>query len=274
MLAGIQLLVYYKLLNHSLSTLFLPDAIGLIMITMLLGASGYVINDYYDAPIDEINKPEKQIAGKIWPLATVKWIYVVIVMAGLVLSVWVAFKINLLRYLFIYPIAVAGLWVYSFSLKCKPVIGNLWVSLFCVGVVGVVALPDLLKGSGDVIKEELIYYLLFAFLSTWLREVIKDIEDVDGDAKNKCETAVVKFGINTGKWMAIILGILLIICLLIWESRQSNKLVEVLLLVLQGSTVAALAFVWWAKDKSYYHKASTILKLIMLVGTLILFVYQ
>ena len=146
-----------------------------------------------------------------------------------------------------------------------------WESL---GVVGVVALPDILSRNLEVIKPELLYYILFAFLATWLREVIKDIEDIDGDAKSNCETAVVRFSINTGKWMVIILGILLIIALMVWDNKQTHHMIKLLLLVLQGATIGSMAFVWWAKDKTYYHKASSILKLIMLVGTLILFFYK
>ena len=274
MLGGIQLLVYYKLLNHPLSTLSLTNVLMMIGITMMIGAGGYVINDYYDAPIDEINKPEKQVAGKIWSLSIVKNLYWMLTGIGFLLSVWLAVKMDLLGYLFIYPIAVGGLWLYSYSLKCKPFIGNLWVSLFCAGVVGVVALPDILSRNLEVIKPELLYYILFAFLATWLREVIKDIEDIDGDAKSNCETAVVRFGINTGKWMVIILGILLIIALMVWDNKQTHHMIKLLLLVLQGATIGSMAFVWWAKDKTYYHKASSILKLIMLVGTLILFFYK
>ena len=119
--------MYYKLLNHPLSTLSLTNVLMMIGITMMIGAGGYVINDYYDAPIDEINKPEKQVAGKIWSLSIVKNLYWMLTGIGFLLSVWLAVKMDLLGYLFIYPIAVGGLWLYSYSLKCKPFIGNLWV---------------------------------------------------------------------------------------------------------------------------------------------------
>ena len=270
MLAGIQLLVYYKLLEFNLSVLSFKELVLMILITIMTGAGGYVINDFYDAPIDTINKPRKWIAGNILSLENVKIIYLIIIFTGFGLSVWLAIRLDLLGYIFIYPIAVAALWLYSYSLKCKPAIGNIWVALFCAGVVGIVALPDLLLNNRQIIKEELWYYIVFAFLSTWLREVVKDIEDMEGDAAVNCRTAVVRFGIKSGKIMVILIGIILIVSLLLWDNQESKHWIKLTLTVLQGFTVGSMAMVWWAKNKLYYHHASTIIKLIMIGGTLML----
>ncbi len=270
MLGGIQLLVYFRLLDPAASILSLPDLSLIITITILSGAGGYVINDYYDYARDSINKPKRWIAGNKWPLKTVKHLYLIIIFLGFCLSVWSGVRLGLMRYLFIYPAAVAGLWLYSFAFKCMPIIGNIWVALFCAGVVGVVALPDILFENSHHIKIELWYYMAFAFLATWLREVIKDIEDLDGDAQTKCRTAVVRFGLKSGKIMVIILGILLVGSLLLWDNQQTNHWIRLTLTVLQGFTVGAMAFVGWAKNNNYYHHASTIIKWVMIGGTLIL----
>src|SRR5687767_4495711 len=269
MLAGIQLLVYFQLVAADGSVLSWPDLTLIILITIVAGAGGYIINDYYDHAIDRINKPDKQIAGNFLSLEKVRNIYLAFVLTGFCLSIWTAFRLDLLAYLFIYPFAVTGLWLYSYTLKCRPIIGNLWVSLFCAGVVGVVALPDILLNEGYVFRVELWYYLAFAFLSTWLREVIKDIEDVEGDAKANCQTAVVYFGRTVGRWMVLVLGLLLIGALYLWDNQLTNHWAKLMLTVLQGFTVGAMAFVWWAKNKSYYHH-STVMKFIMIGGTLIL----
>ena len=270
-LAGIQILIFFRLIGASGSVMDPVDLTLMILITILLGAGGYIINDYYDTDIDRINKPEKWIAGNLWNLRTVRIIYVVIVLLGFILSVWLAARLGLVRYLFIYPVAVTGLWLYSYALKCRPIIGNLWVSLFCAGVIGIVALPDILLENKGHIREELWLYMIFAFISTWLREVVKDIEDMDGDAKANCTTAIVRFGLKPAKIMVIIIGLMLIGALLLWESRQENQWVNLILTVLQGFTAGSMAFVVWAKNKNYYHYASTIIKFVMVGGTLILF---
>ena len=267
MLGGIQTIVYTKLLYTEQSVLSIPLFIVLTLITILLAASGYVINDLYDVEIDRINKPEKQIAGKTWSISAVKTLYFVLIAIGAILSFGLGQRLGLLGYFFIYPIAVTGLWFYSFALKCKPVIGNLWVSFFCAGVVLIVALPDLILQHGQYIKEELQLYMAFAFLTTWLREVVKDIEDHQGDAAAFCRTAVVRWGVKAGKGMALLLSLLLIASLILWENRQPSSGLKFGLNLLQGLTLAAMAFVWWAKSKSYYHYASNLIKLVMAVGT-------
>ncbi len=270
MLAGIQALIYIRLLDPDQSHLRLPLFVGLSFITILLAAGGYVINDYYDRDIDRINKPYRVIAGQLWSLSRVKMLYTLLMGIGAVLSVCLAWGLGLLGYLFIYPLTVLGLWYYSYALKCKPVIGNVWVSLFCAGAVGIVALPDIILKNTHYIKDELWYYMVFAFLSTWYREVVKDIEDKEGDERSNCRSAVVRYGVKTGKIMAIVLGLLLVVSLLLWDSGQTDSWIKLGLNILQGFTVASMAFIWWAKNNTYYHQASNVIKLVMVIGTALL----
>jgi len=272
MIAGIQMLVYVRLLDPKESVLNWTLFGVLSFITVILAAGSYVINDYYDIKADNINKPDRIIAGRLWSLSKVKWVYFVLTGLGLILSIWLSLKLNLLEYLFIYPLAVIGLWFYSYRMKCMAVIGNIWVAGFCAFVVGIVALPDIILDNRHQVKELLWYYMAFAFLSTWYREVVKDIEDVEGDKRVNCETVVVRFGIKTGKIIAIVLGLLLVASLLVWDSVQTERWLKLGLNVLQGFTVASMAFVLWAKNPTYYHHASTIIKLVMIGGTALLVV--
>ncbi|MDQ3015572.1 MAG: UbiA family prenyltransferase [Bacteroidota bacterium] len=268
----IQSLLYFRLLEWHQSVLKIGDVILLVIITILIAAGGYVINDYYDRNIDQHNKPQAWIAGNHWTLSQVLRIYWILTFMGLLLSLVLAIRLNLPEYLVLYPLAVTGLWLYSFMLKCKPIAGNLWVSIFCAGVIGIIALPDLIKGNERIINFNIWYYIVFAFLSTWYREIIKDIEDVEGDQKNNCQTAVVKFGSQAGKIMATILAVGLVIVMLEWEARNGSPTFKLILLILEGIIVASVAFMWWAKNKSYYHSASTMVKVVMLAGTLLLII--
>ena len=271
MVGGIQAIIYYILLITQDSRLSDVDFWVLALITMLIAASGYVINDYYDASIDQINKPERWISGNTWSSTTVRNVYFTLVGIGAILSVWLSFRLELVTWLFLYPFAVIGLWVYSFKLKCTPVIGNLWVASFCAGVVMIVVMPDWLLENKHVIRDELWIYVAFAFISTWYREVIKDLEDVIGDGNAHCQTFVVRFGSTAGKIMAVVLGVILMGALIWWDAGEQNKTVDFGLALLQGAVVASMAFVWWAKDNMYFHRASTIVKWVMLVGTIMLF---
>jgi len=263
-------MIFFFLLDPSKSVLAISDLTLMIIITVLIGAGGYVINDYYDAAIDQINKPDRRIAGNVLSFPIVKRLYFTIILSGFDLSVWLSLRLGLMAYIFIYPLAATALWFYSYALKCKPIIGNIWVSIFCTGVIGVIALPDIVLKNTDHIKEELWHYMAFAFIATWLREIVKDIEDLKGDVKSNCRTAVVVFGLKAGKIMALIVGLILIVALLLWDNVQTNHWIKLTLTVVQGFTAGALALVWWAKNNNYYHYASTIIKLVMVGGTLIL----
>lgn len=271
MLGLIQYIVYIRLLDPD-STLLSPFALTtLIFITILIGASGYVINDFYDAKIDQHNRPDTWVAGNTISLIYVLVLYWELVVFGAFLAIWFAVNLDMVRYLFIYPLAVAGLWAYSFSFKCRPVIGNLWVSLFCAGVVLVVGAVDWLYANNTAINPGIWYFAAFAFLSTWLREVVKDLEDAEGDRKETCQTFVVHYGLKAGKTMAVVLGIALMIAIYLWESTYTAKDYKFIFTIIQGFMVAVVGFIFMASSRTYFHYASLVIKAIMIAGTLLLF---
>ena len=272
MVALIQSLIYYQLLITSRSVLGVTGFVLLCIITMLIAASGYVINDYYDASIDRINRPQRWIAGNTWTKKQVLIVYFSLLALGAIISLVLAIRLSMLTYLFIYPMAVAGLWLYSFTLKCKPIAGNLWVALFCSGVVVIVALPDWLSGNEAIISEALWYYIIFAFLTTWYRELVKDLEDVEGDSRSSCQTFIVRYGLLPGKILALILGVILVAALYAWDIQQTGSTVKLIFTVMQGAIVATMAFVWWARDNTYFHHASLVIKGVMLAGTSLLLI--
>jgi 4-hydroxybenzoate polyprenyltransferase len=152
-----------------------------------------------------------------------------------------------------------------------PIVGNLWVSLFCGGAVMVVAVPDLILKNSEIIRPALWMYVAFAFLTTWYREIVKDIEDLSGDQKMKCNTFVVRYGAKAGKYMALFFSLVIMALLVWWEVTIINPSISWMLTILQGSVVASMAFVWWARDHSYIQTASLVIKMVMLAGTAMLF---
>ncbi len=270
MTALVQLLIYAVLVDAALSVLGLSDFVIFTLITVIIAGSGYVINDYYDEEIDKVNKPKKWIVGNIWSRKEVLKLYFLLVSMGAVLSIFLAIRLSLFPFLFIYPIAIFGLWLYSYALKCMPIIGNLWVSLFCAGVVLVIALPDFLTDRQDAISPHLIYYAIFAFLTTWYREIVKDIEDVEGDKLVGCFTFPVRFGIMASKWLTLMIVAGLMFSIHQWSVIQTNIHMVYALNILQGCIITSAVLFWWAKDKKFYHLVSISIKVIMLLGTIAL----
>ena len=267
MVGGIQAIIYFNLLITTDSRLSNIDFSILTLITIIIAASGYVINDYYDTAIDKINKPDRWIAGNTWDHGKVRNLYIALIVIGAVLAVWLSIRLNLVTWLFLYPFAGIGLWVYSFKLKCSPIIGNLWVASFCAAVVVIVVMPDWLLDNKHVIRVELWIYAVFAFITTWYREIIKDLEDEAGDRIAQCKTFVVRFGLFQGKLFALVIGAILLGLLLWWDAGMLKNTVHVGMLVLQGAVVGSMALVWWAKDHTYFHHASSLVKVVMLIGT-------
>ena len=116
----------------------------------------------------------------------------------------------------------------------------------------------------------MLYYAAFAFLTTIYREVVKDIEDKEGDAALGCRTLVVRYGVFSGKLTALLMVLLLMVAIYLWASMQAESSVEMALNVLQGFIITSMAFVWWAKDKTYFRVASWLIKGIMVLGTFVL----
>ncbi len=269
---GIQAIVFYTLTAYDQSRMIMPEVLLLIFVTLCITAGGNVINDYYDSDIDQVNRPRSWVVGNTLSKPVVLNIYKAIILIGALGAFLFAFRLHLLLYFPIYLLAVVGLQIYSTHLKCKPVVGNLLVATYCGAVVLIMVVPDILLHNQQIVHPQFWYYIFFAFLITFFREIIKDIEDHTGDQQFKCQTFAVRYGLKNGKILASIAGCIALASLMFWENSQANRWVSLGLVVLQGSVVGALALLWYGKDANYYHKASTLIKLVMVAGTLLLFV--
>ena len=179
--------------------------------TALIAAAGYIINDYYDIKIDYINKPEKVIIGKIIKRRVALAIHVVLNVIAFGIGILLSLTIGLVHF-----ISIFLLWFYSNHLKRLPLIGNFIVALLTGTTVLILAL--LYHDSGML----LFIYAIFAFTITLIREIIKDMEDLKGDANFGCRTLPVIWGIRKSKRFLyfIILGFLLALFLMVSEVKN------------------------------------------------------
>lgn len=189
----------------------------LVLSTVLIAAAGYMINDYFDWQIDTINKPQRVVIGKIVPRRTIILWHVGLNATALLFAYWALTPTYTIR-LMLWPISsVLLLWFYSTTFKRKLVIGNVVVSLMTALTV---ALPGLVEFNDQwflfpsALKFRWLAYVLFAFLVTLIREIVKDIEDIKGDSSQACETMPLVWGINKarfvvdGIWGLLLLGLM------------------------------------------------------------------
>lgn len=249
----------------------------LVLTTVLIAAAGYVVNDICDQEIDAINKPDEKIVGtQISEKAAFQFYYFLIGIGGL-LAIYLAWHVERFDWFFIYPIANIMLWAYAKYFKKELVIGNLIVSVFSAGVAGIVLFPEIFRIDLEDWDYNLLFmislfsgYLFFAFTSSMMREVVKDLEDMEGDKHFGAKTLPIVAGVQKTKIFAAIWGMLLmfifliLIGILVYQNRVVSALIGLVLVLLPLSY--SIFQLYLAKAKKDYHAISQLLKFVMLGG--------
>ncbi|MFK7933876.1 MAG: geranylgeranylglycerol-phosphate geranylgeranyltransferase [Saprospiraceae bacterium] len=286
-----QFLIQYAVLVPTFTTANLLPALPPIQFslfvfsTVIIAATGYIINDILDADIDKINQPERLIISKYLSKKRAWQLYFTLTFIGFIISLYLAFFVKNLPLVFIYPSAISLLAAYSFYLKKMPFWGNLVVSIFCAFVPGVVLFAERLTylqlqstNYQLFTKSTLIIggYVTFAFISTLFREIVKDMEDVEGDLRYDCRTLPIAIGIPKTKWIVIAIGVLF---LLILVQLATILKFQKWWLALSFSTVfliipllLLLYYLYQSVKPAEFHRVSTGAKLLMLNGLLLLII--
>ena len=149
------------------------------LVTSLIAAGGYVINDYFDAEIDKINQPQRAIPSNKVSMKQAYTYAIMLFLSGFVLSFLLAFFENsdFLTFLLTPSLALLGiicLYLYAYYFKRTAGVGNLIITLL-------VCIPLLYGGTITNHYHQTVYPILVASTLMFGREVIKDVEDVKGD---------------------------------------------------------------------------------------------
>ncbi|UCS94260.1 geranylgeranylglycerol-phosphate geranylgeranyltransferase [Echinicola marina] len=229
----------------------------LILSTITIAAAGYLINDYYDVKIDYINKPNEVIIGKGMRRRMVMFLHTVLNFAGIGLACLVGLKIGLIHF-----IAAFVLWLYSNSLKRLPFVGNL-------AVASLTGLAIWIIGFYYQRSELLVLtYAIFAFFINLIREIIKDIEDREGDRKHGCKTLPIVLGFRATKNIIFIIAAIFITAILVVAYKVNNPL---LYIYFGGLGILFFLFmykIYYADRKSHFTQLSRLSKLLMLTGVI------
>jgi 4-hydroxybenzoate polyprenyltransferase len=290
--AATQALIFFGLMkpaferNRILTSLDSKDFIQLCLITLLIAIGGYLINDILDTRTDSINKPGKQVVGKHLSVKWAKYLYIAVLLLGFGMSIGYAMDHGLVHLLFIYPLVVGLLAFYSSSLKRTPILGNALVSAFAAFVVGILilanqqALTDLKESSPlshTTLTLLLNAFIFFAFVSSLFREIVKDLEDIEGDAQSGLKTTAVTLGPLQTRRLAVAVGAILFGGLIFWSLHSLNRIdtwLQVFGILLSIYQLTILYRFWKARDnKTGLHQVSQSIKLLMGAGLLYLFLY-
>ena len=289
-----QYLLQYAILMPELTSLgmfpILPhfQFFLLVLSTVLIAAGGYVVNDIEDMEIDKQNKPEhKRIVGRVYSLKTAWIIYGFCTVLGFIISLYLAFYVKDVIQFLIYPAAVGLLYAYSKWFKRQPLTGNLVVSFFCAFVAWVIFYAQSLSPIFliflkthwlDAVKMTFTGYAVFAFLSTLFREIVKDIEDADGDLAGHCRTLPIVLGIPKSKRIALLTGIIFLLFMIYFSFilRGSHDWLKIIVLNTTVSLpmIYALFLLAKAKEKKDFSYLSRLAKGIMLSGLIFILVMK
>jgi 4-hydroxybenzoate polyprenyltransferase len=242
-----------------------PDWHGLLHLKIWLltiavvftAAAGYVINDYYDIKIDYVNKPKRVVVGRIIARRTAIILHTALNFIAVVLAILVSWKVCVSVFL-----SSALLWYYANSLKRKPLIGNLVVAFlagFSVYIMGLLREDE---------SKLILLFSLFAFMISLIRELIKDMEDIKGDAAHGCKTLPILIGEPKTKAVVLFFVAILMVMVGVWFYPQSNELAIFSAVVLFPLMIMLVIGLVVAKNAHQYRRISSLCKWIMLAGIL------
>lgn len=251
----------------------------LALSSVLIAAGGNIINDYFDVNIDLINKPQKVIISKyIHRHWAILW-HILLSLAGVLLGLFIEFKTHAYLLGLTNLLCVVLLFVYSIVLKRKPLSGNIVIALLTAWTVLVVTFceSNLLFVAGSQLPLSKITRLTFlyggfAFILTLVREMIKDMEDVNGDSRYDCRTFPILFGMNAARiyvaiWLVVLLALLLIMTIYVLQFGWWLSAVYCVGLLIIP-TVNLLKKLFKSSEGKDFHEMSSLVKWIMLAGIL------
>ncbi len=280
MLAFMQLIFRYVFFKFQNIPLALADwQYGLLVLsTILIAAGGYVINNIFDQNTDTINKPSNVIVGKTISETNAYNLYIGLTVTGVAIGFYLSNVIVKPGFASIFILIAATLYLYATSLKQMMIIGNVIVALllsFSVVIIGIFDLfPTIHEGNQQqlgVVFSILLDYALFTFFLNFMREIVKDLEDVDGDYNQGMNTLPIAIGKSRTAKIVFGLSFIPILFMLYYINKYLLELVFTtvyLLLFVVGPLFYFTVKIWTAKSKKEFHTLSLLLKWILLFGIL------
>lgn len=280
MLAFMQLVFRYLFLAQSYVDLALTDFnyILLVIATVCIAAGGYVINNIMDQDTDEIAKPQNRVVGvSISETVAYNW-YIGLTIVGVGIGFYLSNVIYKPTFASMFILVATLLYMYATSFKQIPVLGNVVVALMLSTSIIIIGLFDILPAI-DVdnrfrMREAfdiLMHYAIFAFIINLIREIVKDMEDMDGDYQSGINTLPIAIGVQKTK---IIVGVLTVISIGILAYYVNSNLFELDYVVYYAMILIVGPLIYFgvkllnATTKKEYHHLSLVLKIILFFGIL------
>ncbi len=275
--------------------LFLPLGAGvslstfqfalLVLATVFIAAAGNIINDIYDIEIDKVNKPKKVIVSKSISEKTAFNLFIIFNIIGVGLGFYLSKQIGEGSFFGFFIVTSALLYLYATFLKSMLLVGNIMISLLIAFSLILVGLFDLFPAITFMNQEHqsfifgiVLTYSFFAFYIHLMREIVKDIEDIDGDKKGELNTLAIVIGRKRASYVVFGMGVLSLfgIIFYIYTNLYNYTIAVVYFLLLVLAPLGYFCMkILDAKSKPDFSFLSKLLKIIMLfgMGSLLLYTF-
>lgn len=260
----------------------------LMFSVLMIAAGGYAINDYFDVKIDQINRPDRLLVTRDISKHQAMLVHQLMTIVGIVVGLVLAWLTRSWSLALVFIFVPGLMWFYSSTYKRQFIVGNLIVSFAAALVPFTVAMANTaymnrLYGNEimqyAVVRKELYVWIgcfgLFAFLTTLVREIIKDLQDRIGDRELECHTMPILLGEFWTKCIITLFILLLaaVACVVVfrllpfsheWNSMPVRYLIFGLILPL----CCELYLIWSARIPSDYRFAQGLMKFVMFIGVM------
>lgn len=228
----------------------------------LVTAAGNIVNDIFDIDTDKISHPDRVLVlGKISKKEA--WTeYILLNSISIIISAVLSLKLMV-----IVLATIVLLYIYSSTLKKLPLIGNLTIA-FLTG------LAFIYGGFAAGFPMAAIVPAVFAFLINLIREIVKDIQDVEGDKTSGVNTFPIKFGFQKSKMLILIITFSLILYTLypfIIELYKVEYFIIVMVFV-NPLLILCLKYLFDDKKENRLSVVSSVLKLNMMFGLIAIYI--
>lgn len=256
----------------------------LVLATLLIAGAGYLINDIFDIETDAINKPKQCLVGTSISIKNAYNLYVAMNIVGVGIGFYLSNFIEKPNFVAIFILIATTLYVYAANLKQTTIIGNIIVSVLVACSIIIVGIFDLYpmitidnQSFLAVVFKIILDYAFFAFMLNFLREIIKDIQDIDGDNQAGMKTLPITFGISRTMRLVFGLSIIPLILFIYYVHNYyfMNKLYYSTLYSLVFIAAPLILFTiksFDAQSKNNFAFLSRLLKVIMFFGIFVIFI--
>ncbi|MEZ0006069.1 4-hydroxybenzoate polyprenyltransferase [Flavobacterium sp. 28YEA47A] len=236
----------------------------LVLVSSFCIASGYIINNFYDAQKDLINRPNKSMLDRLVSQKTKLYVYFGLNFLAVFLAYFVSWRVSIFYSAYIFLI-----WFYSHKLKKYPIIGNLTASLLAIfPFFGI--LLYFFKGQYqeyDWQKIGIIFgHASFLFLLILIREMVKDLENMKGDFVSDYKTIPVVYGESVSKKVITVLTILTVIPVYVLVDIYEVGYMVIYFYICLMTLIFFLLKLWKSNTRNEFLKLHNLLKFIIVAG--------